>query len=53
LALAWWGPSGEETRQGGRTALRWLARSRPRRLLLAAACLAAAAVILALWPWPA
>jgi hypothetical protein len=51
LALAWWGPSGVQTRLGGRTAIRWLARTAAARALLALAALGGAAAILASWPW--
>jgi serine/threonine protein kinase len=51
LVIAWWGPSGEETRHGCRVVEHWIARTRPRRVALAAALASAAALILASWSW--
>jgi hypothetical protein len=51
LAVAWWGPSGAETRHGARAALRGLLRTAPRRSAAALALLVSAAAVLATWPW--
>ncbi|MDR2347157.1 MAG: serine/threonine protein kinase [Bifidobacteriaceae bacterium] len=51
LAVAWWGPSGAETRHGQRAALRWLLRTPLSRALAALALLVGGGALLALWPW--
>jgi hypothetical protein len=51
VMLAWWGPSGQETRDGLRTVVRALAPAGPRRAVFAGLCFGATGLVLVFWPW--